>query len=132
MSLTRRQWMEIAAAAALSPAVPARGAEARGDEPTPAPIAALQPMTDGALPIATEEHRGAFSLRLSARGIDVERARRGGQLTLMDAGETLRQFMVGAMPDRRRFMEIMGSVIDGNGRGSLPRLRGRRTLLARS
>src|SRR5687767_12370877 len=55
MSLSRRQWLEISAAAAFAPALPA-GAAAPAVDPPP-PIAALKPMTEGVAPITTGEHR---------------------------------------------------------------------------
>src|SRR6185295_5727024 len=43
--------------------------------------------------IATAKHRDAFSAELEARGVDLEAASRTGQLTLLDARETLARFM---------------------------------------
>jgi PAS domain S-box-containing protein len=63
------------------------------------------------LVVATEEHRVAFERRLNAKGLDAERALRLGHLTVLDARETLRMFMVGTMPDRDRFMETLSAVI---------------------
>ncbi len=62
--------------------------------------------------IATESNRHAFATRLRARGHDVDHATRLGQLTMLDARETLSMFMIGAAPDRQRFMETIGAVID--------------------
>jgi PAS domain S-box-containing protein len=62
--------------------------------------------------IATEEHRAAFVRRLGAKGIDVPKALRVGQFTMLDAAETLRMFMVGDKPDGRRFREVIGAVLD--------------------
>jgi Xaa-Pro dipeptidase len=57
MTLSRRQWFEATGAAAFGAAlIPERAAEAQ-DAPPPAPIAALQPMTDGVAPIALDERR---------------------------------------------------------------------------
>jgi PAS domain S-box-containing protein len=65
-----------------------------------------------AVVIATEEHRTAFSRRLGVKGIDVQAAVRHGQLTLLDAAETLRMFMVGGRADRKRFREVIEAVLE--------------------
>jgi len=58
MSVSRRQWLEYAGLAAVgSAALPEAGALAAPAEELPAPIASLKPMTDGASPITTDEHR---------------------------------------------------------------------------
>jgi PAS domain S-box-containing protein len=62
--------------------------------------------------IATPAHRQAFVERLSASGIDVEGARRRGQLTLLDARETLATFMVDAMPDPALFASSVGTIVE--------------------
>ncbi|HJQ21356.1 MAG TPA: MEDS domain-containing protein, partial [Gemmatimonadaceae bacterium] len=61
--------------------------------------------------IATEGHRQAFTTRLRARGIDVERAMRMGQFVQLDAPDTLRMFMRGGMPDAPAFYETIGAVL---------------------
>src|SRR3954469_7879378 len=63
--------------------------------------------------IATEAHREAFSKCLRARSIDVARACMSGQLTFLDARETLAQFMVGDEPSPERFRAVIGDVLDG-------------------
>lgn len=65
-----------------------------------------------AVVIATEEHRTGFRARLGSRGLDLERLVATGQLTLLDARETLDAFMVGSMPDWERFAACIGSVIE--------------------
>ena len=57
MPLTRRDLLQLSGAAALGSAVPQR-LDAAPAEELPAPIAALKPMTEGALPISLEERRG--------------------------------------------------------------------------
>ncbi len=54
MSLSRRQWLQFSGLSALGLAARAEAAPA---EDVPAPIAALQPRTDGVTPIAIEERR---------------------------------------------------------------------------
>jgi signal transduction histidine kinase len=63
------------------------------------------------LVIATPDHRDAFSIRLKAKGLDVERARVSGQLIMLDASETLATFMSGSVPDAPRFRRIMGDIL---------------------
>ena len=63
------------------------------------------------LVIATPEHRDAFSIRLKAKGLDVERARASGHLIMLDAAETLATFMSGSVPDAPRFMRVVGDVL---------------------
>lgn len=61
--------------------------------------------------IARESHRRALTERLTARGTDVEAACRGGQLTLLDARQTLSRFLVDGAPDPERFQEVIGGVL---------------------
>ena len=62
--------------------------------------------------IATEPHREAFHRQLKSEGFPVDAACRRGWLTFLDARETLASFMVGAMPDARRFRAVIGPVIE--------------------
>ena len=55
MSLSRRQWLRFSGLSALGAAAPAGAAT--GDD-LPAPIAALQPMTEGVVAISVEESGG--------------------------------------------------------------------------
>ncbi|WP_164012430.1 MEDS domain-containing protein [Pyxidicoccus trucidator] len=71
--------------------------------------------------IATEPHRRAILQRLAAAGVDVEAACGSGQLTLLDARETLSRFMVNGSPDEGRFQEVVGGALtralaEGHGR----------------
>jgi signal transduction histidine kinase len=61
--------------------------------------------------IATEEHWRAFAARLAAAGHDVDEVRAAGQLTVLDARQTLDQFMVAGMPDENLFFEQVGGVV---------------------
>lgn len=61
--------------------------------------------------IATPEHRYALQRKLVACGIDIETAEAAGRYVLLDAAETLSQFMVGDSPDPRRFNNTVGRVI---------------------
>jgi signal transduction histidine kinase len=62
--------------------------------------------------IATASHREAFLRRLKSEGFPVDAACRRGWLTILDARETLASFMVGALPDARRFKATIGPVIE--------------------
>jgi hypothetical protein len=61
--------------------------------------------------IATAEHRQGFRGRLESLGFSARVV--AGQLTLLDARETLAEFMVGEMPDPERFRDVVGSLIGG-------------------
>jgi hypothetical protein len=76
----------------------------------------------GAFMVATEEHRGALLAGLKKSGIDTAAALDAGQLTLLDAGETLAKFLVDDYPDAERFERTVGTVL----RQSLVRAKGKR------
>jgi signal transduction histidine kinase len=63
------------------------------------------------LAITTEEHRDAFTIRLKAKGFDVEKSRQSGHLIMLDARETLSSFMSGSVPDAQRFQRVLGDVL---------------------
>src|SRR2546430_898731 len=50
---------------------------------------------EAAVIVATPEHAASILAGLTRKGFDVERARAGGQLTVLDARETLGRFMIG-------------------------------------
>ena len=60
--------------------------------------------------VATKQHSDAFLERIDER--DLQRARDEGRITVLDARATLAQFMVGDMPDRERFREMVASLMD--------------------
>jgi hypothetical protein len=64
---------------------------------------------DGVLVIATPEHRDLFSDYLVGAGADITEMVRTRQLILLDAQDTLAQFMIGGQPDWHRFEEIIGA-----------------------
>ena len=66
---------------------------------------------EGLILVPTVEHWNAFRPRLIAEGIDVEAAQKRGQLTIVDADETLPRFMRGAMPDSPVFLGLAADVI---------------------
>jgi hypothetical protein len=63
--------------------------------------------------IATPPHREAFQRQLAHDHVDIDRAVDRGQLIVLDAEETLAQFMVDGRPDSDRFQANIGSVLDG-------------------
>ena len=90
--------------------------------------------------IATAPHWEAFAGRLRGRGFKVDEAQESGQLTRLDAHETLAGFMVGGLPDNVLFDRLIGGQLAraAEGRGSPTRLpvikpaRGRALLPPRS
>jgi PAS domain S-box-containing protein len=64
-----------------------------------------------ALVIATETHRLAFVAALAKRSLNLRDLEETGQLTLLDAAETLQFFMVGDEPDEGLFREHIGGVV---------------------
>jgi PAS domain S-box-containing protein len=66
--------------------------------------------------IATPDHRAAFRRTLEANGFDVGEAITSGQLTLLDARETLDLFMVDDMPDGPLFRDRIGAVLEASAR----------------
>ena len=77
-----------------------------------------------AILIATAEHTAAILEHLNSRMIDVAKARALGELTVLDAHQTLAMFMVDDKPDPVRFESSIGRVI-----GSLLQGRAERTLV---
>ncbi len=67
---------------------------------------------DSAIVIATQAHREALDDELRARGIDTGSPELEGRYKSFDAAEILPQIMSDAMPDRARFMELIGAAID--------------------
>lgn len=70
-----------------------------------------------AVVIATPPHRQAIEDELTARLIDVARARQLGDLVLLDAEETLATFMHQGIPDPRLFRRNVGEVLEQTLRG---------------
>ena len=62
--------------------------------------------------IVTDAHRAALDEALLLRAVDPHQARRTGSYLTLDAAETLAAFMVDGMPDRERYMTVVGGVID--------------------
>ena len=70
-----------------------------------------------AVVIATPPHRLAIEKALEHRMIDVERARRLGDLVLLDADDTLATFMVDGVPSAAIFKKTIGELIEQTLRG---------------
>jgi hypothetical protein len=75
---------------------------------------------DPALVIATSVHAAMIEEALGNRLIDVLRARRGGDLVMLDAEEMLGTFMSGGLPDADLFTEHVGAIFQQilRGRGN--------------
>lgn len=76
-------------------------------------IAAKQP----ALVIATEPHIKGILRNLTGAAIDVDALRRSGDLLLLDARDTLSQFMVNGQPDAELFKASATAAIEQVCRG---------------
>jgi hypothetical protein len=66
---------------------------------------------EGIILVPTETHWNAIRPRLEAEGVDVQAARRRGQLTVVDADEFLPRFMRDSMPDSPVFLGLAADVI---------------------
>lgn len=62
--------------------------------------------------IATESHRSRILEALAARFIDVERARHGGDLVVLDAHQLLETFVIDDTPDQELFDYNVGLILD--------------------
>jgi signal transduction histidine kinase/CheY-like chemotaxis protein len=67
---------------------------------------------DGALVVATGDHREGLDGLLRANGLDLVSARERGQYVCLDAAETLSKFMVNGSPEPKRFTKVIGNVIE--------------------
>jgi hypothetical protein len=66
---------------------------------------------EGLILVPTAAHWNAIRPRLEAEGVNVEAARKRGQLTVVDADEFLPRFMRDAMPDSSVFLGLAADVI---------------------
>jgi PAS domain S-box-containing protein len=66
---------------------------------------------NAAVIIATKVHRDGLRRRLTARGVDVQKASKQGRYVALDAPEILAKIMLEGMPDGARFTEIVGGTI---------------------
>ena len=65
----------------------------------------------GAIVIATQMHQTALQARWTSSHFDFDDAADRGQLLLLDAAETLAEFMVKGAPDRDRFHTSLGQIV---------------------
>ncbi|HYE60729.1 MAG TPA: PAS domain S-box protein [Phycisphaerales bacterium] len=66
---------------------------------------------DGAVVIATPEHRAQLAEHLAASGVDTATPMAVGRYVVLDAAETLANFMVNGEPDYARFRAVIGPVV---------------------
>ena len=79
---------------------------------------------EGVILVPTVKHWNAFRPRLIAEGIDVEAAQQRGQLTIVDADQTLPRFMHNSMPDSPVFLGLAADVVTrARGAGRFPKVR---------
>lgn len=64
-----------------------------------------------AISIATREHQKYIDEQLGWRGIDVARARQGGQYRSFDAAAMLAEISADGVPDFKRFEQVVGDVL---------------------
>ena len=67
---------------------------------------------DAAVVVATPAHADAFRAALTADGVDVAGAETAGRYISIDADAVLAAFLVDGWPDRTRFRETVGLVLD--------------------
>jgi hypothetical protein len=67
---------------------------------------------EGLILVPTLSHWHGMRPRLEAEGVDVEAARKRGQLTVVDADEFLPRFMRDSMPDSPLFLGLAADVIE--------------------
>jgi hypothetical protein len=67
---------------------------------------------EAAIVIATPKHADLITAALTARGIDVDAAAKGGALVTLDAVHTLGRFMIAGRPDPALFQIVIGSTIE--------------------
>lgn len=70
-----------------------------------------------AIVIATGSHQDAIVAELGERLINIDQARRLGELVLLDAHDTLGAFMIHDRPDPDLFHTYMGTILDQVGKG---------------
>ncbi|HEY7416284.1 MAG TPA: PAS domain S-box protein, partial [Ktedonobacteraceae bacterium] len=67
--------------------------------------------------IATQAHREGFSHRLRANGLDLVSAHVQGRYFALDAAEIVSQFQIDGFPDPRRFVQVIGGLVDQAAKG---------------
>jgi DNA-binding NarL/FixJ family response regulator len=74
-------------------------------------ISAALKAGNAAIVVATESHREKLLQILQADGLNIRAAINEGRYIALDAAETLSTFMLNDMPDRVRFLKIVGDLI---------------------
>ena len=64
-----------------------------------------------AVVVATKAHRDGLEELMRANSVDVTNALASGKYIALDAAETLSKFMIGDVPEPKRFNEVLGGVI---------------------
>src|SRR5436190_7046714 len=72
--------------------------------------------------IATLSHRELIARNLADSNFDIAKAQQSGRAAWLDAGDLLRSFMVGSVPDPELFHKHVGAIVDRvtNHRPALP------------
>ena len=78
---------------------------------------------EGAIVVATPDHWSALEPLLTGQGIDVPAAQARGQLAVLDAGQTLPQFMANGMPNAEIFRRLATEVITRVKNAGFPKVR---------
>ncbi len=65
-----------------------------------------------AVVIATKEHRKGLARKFETWGLDPAKAIAQGRYVVLDAAETLAKIMLDGLPDKARFVEVVGTVIE--------------------
>jgi hypothetical protein len=79
---------------------------------------------EGVILVPTPFHWNGIRPRLEAEGVDVDAARRRGQLTVVDADDFLPSFMRDSMPDSPVFLGLAADVIgEARAGGRYPKVR---------
>lgn len=71
---------------------------------------------EGAVVIATPAHRAELKRRLNVDGFDVATAVRDDRFLLLDAEETIAQFIVDGWPDENKFSAVVRDILARAGR----------------
>lgn len=67
---------------------------------------------DACIVVATHEHRTRLEARLQSYGIDITEMQMKGYYESLDAQQTLEQFMIDGLPDRKLFFSIIEHVFE--------------------
>lgn len=64
--------------------------------------------------IATPDHVSNLRNLVNENGVDISVAEKSGQFIAYDADDTLAKFMINDLPDRQKFMYVVGGLIEDN------------------